>query len=242
MLNKTKKIAIIDDDPLMRTTLADLLNENGFEASTFSNSEEFKNKNLSQFDLFLIDFRLGLENGLDVMAMIHTTLNTPVIMLSGVGDAIDKTIGLEAGADDYISKPFNPRELIARIRALLRRYNYVETSSTSSATVSDKNQIEFGDFMLDIQNKLLLEKSGEEIHLTNSEYRLLEYLVSNHSRIIDRTELLNYLGSDLSEYVERTVDVMILRLRGKIESSPSKPVYLQTRRGRGYVFVRPQNP
>lgn len=240
MTPKNLTVAIIDDDPLMRSALADLLSENGFEAKTFNGSAELKKENLAQFNLFLIDWRLGKENGLDVMNMIHQSLNTPVIMLSGVGDEIDKTIGLEAGADDYISKPFNPRELMARIRALMRRYNFIESNSTRRTTINEDNNIRFGDFSIDTTNRLLLNNTGEEVHLTNGEYRLLEYLATNHDRIIDRTELLNYLGSDLSEYVERTVDVMILRLRGKIEASPSKPVFLQTRRGRGYVFVRPQ--
>ena len=239
-MSKHQTIAIVDDDPLMRSALADLLSENGFKAQTFSNSGELNNINLAQFDLFLIDLRLGNENGLDVMSMIHQSLNTPVIMLSGVGDEIDKTIGLEAGADDYISKPFNPRELIARVRALMRRYNFVESASVMNSLVSEKSNIKFGDFVIDTTNRLLLKNTGEEVHLSNGEYRLLEYLFTNHNRVIDRTELLNYLGSDLSEYVERTVDVLILRLRGKIEASPSKPVFLQTRRGRGYVFVLPQ--
>ena len=234
---KAQIIAVIDDDPLVRSALADLLLEHGYEPHTFSNREEINNYRGARIDLYLVDLRLLNESGLDIAREVYQRDQTPVIMLSGVGDEIDKAIGLEAGADDFISKPFNNRELIARIRALLRRYQSTNAKSLVENDNSATQCIHFGNHSVDFEKRQLLGQHGQEISLTNAEFRLLEYLVSNHDRVIDRTELLNHLGSDLSQYVDRTIDVMILRLRGKIEASPSKPVHLQTRRGKGYIFV-----
>lgn len=232
-----QNIAVIDDDPLVRTAVEGLLKDNGFEAHTFADSEEFKKYRHVPFDLFLIDLRLVNESGLDIVRELYKTRNTPVIMFSGVGDEIDKAIGLETGADDFVSKPFNPRELIARIRALLRRYNSIELSSKVATMEPNDQLIRFGELSVDLKHRKLTTNSGSEVTLTNAEFRLLEYLITNHSRIIDRAELMSHIGSDTSDYADRTIDVIILRLRGKIEATPSKPVHLQTRRGKGYVFI-----
>ena len=237
MTAKALSIAVIDDDPLVLSGLGELLRENGFEPHPFSDSQSLMAAEPTVYDLYLIDLRLANESGLDIARSVVSRHQAPVIMLSGFGDEIDKAIGLEAGADDYISKPFNPRELIARVRALLRRYNAIQHNASSNSPCENKHHIRFGDFTIDNSRRLLFDKNNNEVSLTNAEFRLLEYLIAHHDRIIDRTELLNYLGSDLSQYVDRTIDVMILRLRGKIEISPSKPVHLQTRRGKGYVFV-----
>ncbi len=237
MSTRAQKIAVIDDDPLVRTALADLLREHGYEPHTFANRSEVRNHRDTSFDLFLIDLRLVNESGLDIAREIYQKDQTPIIMLSGVGDEIDKAIGLEAGADDFVSKPFNPRELIARIRALLRRYHAIEAKFIAESEPDSIHTIRFGKYSVDFSKRQLLDQQGQEISLTNAEFRLLEYLIKHHDRVIDRAELLRHLGSDLSQYVDRTIDVMILRLRGKIEISPSKPMHLQTRRGKGYIFV-----
>ncbi len=228
-------IAVIDDDPLVRTAIADLLRTHGYEPITFSKSEEVQIYRGAKIDLFLIDLRLVNESGLDIARDIYQKDQTPVIMLSGVGDEIDKAIGLEAGADDFVSKPFNSRELIARIRALLRRSQITKTKSVPS--IKSSKYIRFGKFTVNFDQRQLIDNEDKEISLTNAEFRLLEYLVTHHDRVIDREELLTHMGSDLAQYVDRTVDVMILRLRGKIEVSPSRPIHIQTRRGKGYVFV-----
>lgn len=236
-----QSIAVVDDDPLLRSALEELLRDNGFSATSFRDSESLAKSSNQNFDLYLIDLRLASESGLDITREIYRTGKAPVIMLSGVGDEIDKAIGLEAGADDFVSKPFNPRELIARIRALLRRYHSIQQSHASDQLADTTGLIKFGKHTVDISQRLLFDGKAQEVSLTNAEFRLLEYLVLNHDRVIDRPELLNHLGGDLSQYVDRTIDVMILRLRGKIEVSPSRPVHLQTRRGKGYVFVLQPN-
>ncbi len=148
-------------------------------------------------------------------------------------DGRDKIIGLETGADDYLMKPFNPRELVARIRAVLRRYGH----GVSAAKAGKDQEIIFGDKRVNLKRRELLDGNGDEIPLTNAEYVLLEYFVKNPDRIIPRTDLMREIGSDMQRYVDRTIDVLILRLRRKIENVPSKPVHLQTRRAQGYIFV-----
>jgi DNA-binding response OmpR family regulator len=154
-------------------------------------------------------------------------------MLTGVGDEVDKIVGLETGADDYLMKPFNPRELVARIRAVLRRYG--RTAPEAAAPPPDG--LVFGDKILNTQERRLTTRTGEDIPLTNAEYRMLEYFLRHPDTVIPRPQLLAELGSDLTQYVDRTIDVLILRLRRKIETVPSKPVHLQTRRGQGYIFI-----
>ncbi len=232
------RIAIVDDDPDMRVTLAELLDENGFDTESLASSQEFYELGAEPgIDLALIDLKLKGESGLTLAINIRKTHDLPIVMLTGVGDVVDKIVGLETGADDYLMKPFNPRELIARIRAVLRRYGAVAAHRSGRTDANDGNELTFGGNTLDLSQRELFDADGSEIPLTNAEYRLLEYFLRNPNRIIPRTELLAELGSDLSHYVDRTIDVLILRLRRKIELAPSKPVHLQTRRGQGYIFV-----
>ncbi|MBN9669525.1 response regulator [Roseibium aggregatum] len=228
-------IAIIDDDPDVRETLTALMETSGFAPVAFKDSAGFKaSGDPGDFDLALIDLRLRGESGLSLAIHIREFHELPIVMLTGVGDEIDKIIGLETGADDYLMKPFNPRELVARIRAVLRRYGH----GTGSGPRSTRDQeIVFGDKRVNLKRRELLDRNGGEIPLTNAEYVLLEYFARNPDRIIPRTELMREIGSDMQRYVDRTIDVLILRLRRKIEDVPSKPVHLQTRRAQGYIFV-----
>ncbi len=219
----------------MRLALEVLLFENGFDPILLKGSHDFHALGPAPaVDLTLIDLKLNGESGLALAMHIREHFDLPIVMLTGVGDEVDKIVGLEVGADDYLMKPFNPRELIARIRAVLRRYGRAapqEPTPTPSGLV-------FGSKVLNTEERQLTTLEGEEISLTNAEYRLLEYFLRHPETIIPRPQLLTELGSDLSQYVDRTIDVLILRLRRKIETVPSKPVHLQTRRGQGYIFVR----
>lgn len=226
-------IAIVDDDENVRETLSALMRESGFDAVCCPNISSFVALgDPPPVDLALVDLRLRGESGLTLAIHIRERYEIPIVMLTGVGDEIDKIIGLETGADDYLIKPFNPRELVARIRAVLRRYGH----GVSKPGASSGQWIVFGMKRIDVQTRRLLDAEGEEIPLTNAEYRLLEYFARNPNRVIPRPELLEELGSDMQRYVDRTIDVLILRLRRKIEPVPSKPVHLQTRRGQGYFF------
>ena len=232
-------VAIIDDDADLRLTLAGLLAENGFHPLALPDGPSFLALGpRPAVDLALIDLRLRGENGLALAIRIRETLGIPVVMLTGRGDEMDKIIGLETGADDYMLKPFNPRELIARLRAVLRRAGHPAMQPPDRSTSKIRA---FGQLRLDETRRELLDRDGSEIPLTNAEYRLLDYFLRHPARVIPRTELLTELGNDLSQYMDRTIDVLILRLRRKIEAVPSKPVHLQTRRGQGYVFVLDQS-
>lgn len=228
-------VAIVDDDPDLRVTLAALLAENGFSPVPVADSAGFFAAAAARpVELALIDLRLQGESGLALAIQIRERMGLPIVMLTGRGDVTDKIIGLETGADDYMMKPFNPRELVARLRAVLRR------SGHAGVTAPDRSHsqlLSFGRFRLDQTRRELIGPDGAEIALTNAEYRLLDYFLRHPDRIIARTDLLRELGSDLTLYMDRTVDVLILRLRRKIEPVPSKPVHLQTRRGQGYIFV-----
>lgn len=232
------RIAIIDDDPDMRNTLTQLLGENGFDTAALASSQAFYDlADEPAIDLALIDLKLKGESGLTLAINIRKHSDLPIVMLTGVGDVVDKIVGLEVGSDDYLMKPFNPRELIARLRAVLRRYGVTQVPRAASPKLDTVSALGFGGNILDQSRRALFDADEVEIALTNAEYRLLEYFLRHPDRIIPRTELLAELGSDLSHYVDRTIDVLILRLRRKIEKSPSKPVHLQTRRGQGYIFV-----
>lgn len=228
-------VAIIDDDADLRRTVAALLEDNGFDPLALPDGASFFDlASAARTDLALVDLRLQTENGLAVALSIRERFGIPIVMLTGRGDETDKIIGLETGADDYMMKPFNPRELIARLRAVLRRSGHpavVPTDRSASKT------LRFGALQLDLTRRELFGPDQTEIPLTNAEYRLLEYFLRHPDRIIPRTDLLTELGNDLTQYMDRTIDVLILRLRRKIEPVPSKPVHLQTRRGQGYIFV-----
>lgn len=228
-------VAIIDDDPDLRRAVAALLEDNGFAPVPLADGASFFALGPDpRVDLALVDLRLRGENGLTLAIRIRERFAIPIVMLTGRGDEMDKIIGLETGADDYMMKPFNPRELIARLRAVLRRSGHPAMVPPDRSA----SQIQaFGALRLDLTRRELIGPDGSEIALTNAEYRLLDYFLRHPNRIIPRTDLLTELGNDLSLYMDRTIDVLILRLRRKIEPVPSKPVHLQTRRGQGYIFV-----
>ncbi|MFT5787177.1 MAG: DNA-binding response OmpR family regulator [Ascidiaceihabitans sp.] len=229
------RIGIVDDEAGMRDALVALLSDNQFEPVPMESSADFAVVCKSvDLDLVIIDLQLRGESGLELAKDIRRSQDLPIVMLTGRGDETDKIIGLEIGADDYLLKPFNPRELIARIRAVLRRYgkgNFVAVPKDSN------DQIAFGGLIIDRLDRVLTTTSGTEITLTNAEYRLLDFFLNRPNEIISRVDLLAEIGSDLTRYMDRTIDVLILRLRRKIEDNPSKPVHLQTRRGLGYIFV-----
>lgn len=233
---KPAKIGIVDDEAGMRDALIALLSENQFEPVPMESSADLAVVRKSvKLDLVIIDLQLQGESGLELAMEIRRTEDLPIVMLTGRGDETDKIVGLEVGADDYMLKPFNPRELIARIRAVLRRYG--KGVPLPSATNSNGQPVALGKLRIDRDNKILSDQNGDEISLTNAEYRLLDFFLNRPNEVITRVDLLSEIGSDLTRYNDRTIDVLILRLRRKIEENPSKPVHLQTRRGQGYVFV-----
>jgi DNA-binding response OmpR family regulator len=229
------RIGIVDDEAHMRDALVALLSKNQFDPVPMAGSAEFTRvQEKFRLDLVLIDLQLRGESGLELAVDIRRKYDLPIVMLTGRGDETDKIVGLEIGADDYLLKPFNPRELVARIRAVLRRCG---KASSAIIPAASKEKASFAQFTLDRTGRTFLDGRGCEVALTNAEYRLLDYFLGRPDQIIGRAELLEELGNDVSRFMDRTIDVLILRLRRKIEANPSKPEYLQTRRGEGYIFV-----
>lgn len=238
------RIAVVDDDPSIRSVLKELLSEYGFKPVLCRNSAELlETPDLEQIDLAILDLKLDGENGLMLAQRLRERFEFPIVILTGTGDEVDKIVGLETGADDFLMKPFNPRELIARIRAILRRCARISakqnTLAPAAKTEAPKTSevIALGPLQFLLSERRLINDTQQEVDLTNSELRVLEFFLQNPNRPIDRVELLEHLGGDLSRYMDRTIDVLILRLRRKVEANPSKPVFLQTRRGKGYVFA-----
>ena len=235
------RIGIVDDEAGMRDALSALLSDNQFEPVPMESISDYvRVSGEIGLDLVLIDLQLRHESGLELAMQIRRTDDIPIVMLTGRGDETDKIVGLEVGADDYLLKPFNPRELVARIRAVLRRYG--KTNASDDPRGAEAASASFGPFTVNRDQRTVHHRSGVEITLTNAEYRLLDFFLSRPNEVVARVDLLSELGSDLTKYVDRTIDVLILRLRRKIEVNPSKPVHLQTRRGQGYVFVTDAGP
>ncbi len=226
-------ILIVDDDPGIQRLLSRYLSEQGFVTAVAGDG-----KSMDAFlgkqhpDLIIMDLMLPGEDGLSLVRRLRVSGNIPIIMLTARGEDIDRIIGLEMGADDYLAKPFNPRELLARVRAVLRR----GTEAVEQNDLSSAGDFLFGDFNLDINRRLLFQQ-GEELRLTSGEIELLIVLVQHPNRVLTRDHLMDLLNSGSDDPFDRSIDVRITRLRSKIESNPATPLYIRTVWGKGYRFT-----
>ncbi|MEJ2046081.1 MAG: response regulator transcription factor [Reinekea sp.] len=224
-------IAIVDDEDSILEVLSDAFEDEGYRTSTLNTGSELLQLMLSDApDLILLDLKLKAENGLRVAEQIRKHSEVPIIMLTGKGDETDRILGLEVAADDYIMKPFNIRELIARVRAQLRR----STFKRSPVKQEDTQKLYFQNWCLDIDLRTLTGKDGQQVALTFGEFSLLSVLLSSPNRVFSRNELLDKTHGTLTESFDRTIDVLILRLRRKIEDNPKLPEIILTERGIGY--------
>lgn len=232
-----KKVLIVDDEKPISDIVKFNLTKEGYEVVTAFDGEEALQKfNEENPDLVLLDLMLPKIDGLEVAREIRKTHNTPIIMVSAKDSEFDKVLGLELGADDYVTKPFSNRELIARIKANLRRGGDAEQSKQSE---DSKEDITISELIIHPE-AYIISKRGEKIELTHREFELLYYLASHIGQVMTREHLLQVVwGYDYFGDV-RTVDVTVRRLREKIEDSPSRPIYLVTRRGVGYYLRNPE--
>lgn len=230
--NSTSLILVVDDDPGIRRLLSRYLNEQGYQTTAVSDGKGMDRwLQNNQPDLIILDLMLPGEDGLSLTRKIRATGNTPIIMLTARGEEVDRIVGLEMGADDYLPKPFNPRELLARIRAVLRRG---AAPAEVSSPLADK-LIRFGDFTLNLASPELLLK-GNKIDLTTGEMELLVVLAQNPGRVLTRDQLMDKLSGGIRDPFDRSIDVRITRLRSKIEKKPSAPQFIHTVWGKGYRF------
>jgi two-component system, OmpR family, response regulator len=227
-------ILVIDDDSQIRALLQEYLTENGLRVSIASSGAEMSQiLNDEAIDLVVLDLRLGSEDGMAIARSLRDQSAIPIVMLTGVRDEADRVMGLELGADDYLTKPFSPRELLARIRTVLRR---TKSSIPAQAKQRDIRAYRFGEFELNLRTRRLKRIHGEGIALTNGEFNLLAALLAAPERILTRDQLLEASRVYDNEVYDRAIDIQVLRLRRKIERDPSQPQFIVTERGAGYIF------
>lgn len=222
-------ILVVDDDARLRDLLARYLTEHGWLITTAKNVADARIK-LGYFkvDLIVLDWMMPNETGLDFASQLRTDEQfTPILMLTAMGESAHRIAGLETGVDDYLSKPFEPRELLLRIKRILSR--------TMPPTPKTTSIITFGTFQLDMQLRRLL-RANTPVHLTESEMNLLLVLAKHLNQPVSRETLSEAIMGNEEEQNPRTTDVMVTRLRKKIEEEPARPVYLQTVRGEGYIL------
>lgn len=233
MKSERLKILIVDDDPKLGELLVRYLGEQNIDAKVALDGVQMDEVLANhRFDLVILDIMLPGEDGLSIARRLRSFSKIPIIILSAKGDDIEKIIGLEVGADDYLAKPFNPRELLARIRAVLRRH-------TDNGTVADENSLthSFGPFQLNLTNHSLM-KHNQIIELTSGEYDLLEVFVQHSSQVLSRDQLIDQLKGYERSPFDRSVDVRVTRLRKKLGNND----YIRSIRGTGYMFIpEPEN-
>jgi DNA-binding response OmpR family regulator len=230
-------ILVVDDDPQIRNLLTDYLTENGVRVSTAPDGAEMSQILADEaIDLVILDLRLANEDGMAIARSLRERLAIPVVMLTGVRDEADRVMGLELGADDYVTKPFSPRELLARIRTVLRR---TRNSPSDQARQREVRAYRFGDFELNLRTRRLKRQDGRAVNLTNGEVNLLAALLAAPERIMTRDQLLEASRVHDNEVYDRAIDIQVLRLRRKIEADPAQPRYIVTERGVGYIFSAP---
>ena len=225
-----KRVLVVDDEKLIVKGIRFSLEQDGMEVTcAYDGEEALENAKNTEFDIILLDIMLPKLTGLEVCQQIREFSNVPIVMLTAKDDDMDKIMGLEYGADDYITKPFNILEVKARIKAIMRRTTVRDSASNAPKTIVN------GDLRLDCDSRRVYI-AGKEVHLTAKEFDVLELLALNPNKVYSRENLLKLVwGSDYPGDV-RTVDVHIRRLREKIESNPSEPRYVHTKWGVGYFF------
>jgi len=229
-------ILVVDDDPAIRELVAEYLSENDLRVTTAATGAEMTLALQQEaIDLVMLDLRLGGEDGMNLARQLRVTSEVPVIFLTGRRDEADRVMGLEIAADDYITKPFSNRELLARIRAVLRRYQSNSGSEETSRTTAHR-AYRFDGWEINLLVRRLTAPDGRRVELSNGEFNLLLALCRAPQRVLSRDQLLEMSRLHGAEVYERSIDAQILRLRRKIETEPSTPRLIRTERGTGYVF------
>ncbi len=235
-----QKILVVDDDHKLRELVIAFLSREGFDVAGVGSGKAMDDY-LSRHPvkLIVLDLMLPGEDGLSIARRLRANSTIPILMLSARGEDIDRIIGLEVGADDYLAKPFNPRELSARVKAILRRTQ--ELNRAGGFIGQDSETFHFGDYLVNLTTTAV-SRNGEPVSLTAGEFSLLEAFVKNPNRVLSRDHLIELIkGYERSPY-DRSIDVRVTRLRRKLEHNPDQPAYIRTVWGRGYIFTPQGHP
>lgn len=226
------RILVVEDDPVIASMLAKTLEEVGMTARTAESGVEMDiQMRRDSFDLIVLDLMLPGEDGFQICRRLRAQSTIPILMLTAQHEEIDRIVGLEIGADDYVTKPFSTREVVARIRSLLRRASYAPEEGDTSRS------LRFDDWTIDPKRRQVRNPGGARVSLTTTEFDLLLALCRNPNRVLSREQLLSLTHAGLAGPVERSIDVHISRLRQKIEPDPAQPTMLTTVRLAGYMFT-----
>ena len=232
-MSKGARILVVDDDADLRWMVEKYLSKHEFVVTLAEDGEQMREVlERQEFDLAILDINLPGEDGLSLARYLRANYQIGIIMLSAAAEVFDRIVGLEMGADDYVTKPFEPRELLARVKSVLRRVQGMLERETEPDF-----RVRFGEFTLDLEAHQLLNEKGETISLTSMEFDLLKAFAENPNKVLDRDQLLSLSHNRDWDPFDRSIDIRITRLRRKIEVEPSKPQIIKTVRGAGYIFV-----
>jgi|SRR5665213_1539880 two-component system OmpR family response regulator len=231
-MSRQSQILIVDDDPKIRDGVARFLSQNGLRVLTANDGKAMREHlEKNRVDLIVLDLMLPGDDGLTLLRELRADSHAPVIMLTAVTGESDRVVGLELGAEDYVCKPFSLRELLARIRVVLRRQSNTRRWPNAGSV------FHFAGWTLDVRARTLTSPTGGHVEVTTGEFELLQALVENPNRVLDRDQLLDLARGRSSLSVDRAIDVQIMRLRRKIEPDPKDPRLIKTVRNGGYVFT-----
>ncbi|CEJ16254.1 Transcriptional regulatory protein OmpR [bacterium YEK0313] len=233
-------VAIVDDEEHLREAVAEYLDLQGFEVLTYRNALAFREESVGKtIDVAILDIAMPGEDGLSLARFIRRSGGTGIIMATAAGRPIDRIVGLEIGADDYLVKPYELRELLARIKSVLRRVKAAPAGATAAAggAVPEGRHLKFGTLTLDLDARRLVDGQGIAIDLTAMEFDLLQALATRPNRVLSRGQLQEFAHGRSAEESDRSIDIRVTRLRKKIEPDPEHPRFIKTVRGEGYVFV-----
>ena len=230
-------ILVVDDDPEVRETLREYFEFCGFSVYVASDGDSMR-KVVSQrrIDIALMDLNLPGEDGLALTRQLRASHGMGIIMLTAAGETVDRIVGLEMGADDYVPKPFDPREVLARVKSVLRRLQD-RSRAAQSAQENKPEIVKMGTCTLDLAGHRLFDGHGKDVPLTSMEFDLLKAFAQHPDRVLSRDQLLEFAHNRSTDTFDRSIDLRIMRIRRKIESDPEKPQVLKTVRGAGYIFV-----
>jgi two-component system OmpR family response regulator len=231
-------ILVVDDHEEIRDLVARYLDQHGYRASVAADTAAMREILAGQaIDLVVLDVMMPGEDGLAACRDLRARSALPVIMLTALGEETDRIIGLEMGADDYLPKPFNPRELLARIKAVLRRAGGQGVAARTTGAEPGRNTASFGTWFLDLDRRELRTRAGVTLPLSKGEFSLLQAFVARPHKVLSRDQLLDLAKGNSAEVFDRSIDTQVSRLRRKIEPDPTNPIFIRTIWGDGYMFV-----